>query len=46
VVFNGRDPLPSLLQLLSLMPYAGWSLRHHISLIAASTYDIEWNGEP
>jgi hypothetical protein len=46
VVFNGRDPLPAALQLLSLIPFAAWSLRHHISLLAASTYDIEWNGEP
>ena len=46
VVFNGRDPLPGLLQGLSLIPFAAWSLRHHISLIEASTHDIEWNGEP
>jgi len=45
VVFNWRDPLPALLQGLSLLPFAAWSLRHHMSLIAASTYDIEWNGE-
>ena len=46
VVFNWRDPLPALLQGLSLLPFAAWSLRQHISLIEASTYDIEWNGEP
>ena len=46
VVFNGRDPLPGLLQGLSLIPFAAWGLRHHISLIEASTHDIEWNGEP
>ena len=46
VVLNRRDPLPGLLQLLSLIPFATWSLRHHMSLLAASTYDIEWNGEP
>ncbi len=46
VVANGRDPLPGLLQGLSLVPFAAWAVRRHISLIEASTYDIEWNGEP
>jgi predicted ATP-grasp superfamily ATP-dependent carboligase len=45
VVFNWRDPLPGLLQGLSLIPFAAWGLRHHLSLVAASTYDIEWNGD-
>jgi hypothetical protein len=44
VVFNWRDPLPGLLQGLSLVPFAAWSVRHQLSMIAASTYDIEWNG--
>jgi len=45
VVFSPRDPLPALLQLFSLAPFAATSLRHGLSLLQASTYDIEWNGE-
>ena len=45
VVFRWHDPLPALLQLMSLAPLAACSLRQRISLIEASTYDIEWNGE-
>jgi predicted ATP-grasp superfamily ATP-dependent carboligase len=44
VVFCWDDPLPALLQLLSLAPLAAVSRRRHLSLIEASTYDIEWNG--
>ena len=44
VVANGHDPLPGLLQGLSLIPFAAWAVRRHISLIEASTYDIEWTG--
>lgn len=45
VVFSARDPLPALLQIASLAPFLWWSARHHMSAMAASTYDIEWNGE-
>ena len=44
VIFDRRDPLPALLQWLGLAGFVGWSLRHGISALEASTFDIEWNG--
>jgi hypothetical protein len=44
VIFDPRDPLPALLQWLGLAGFIGLSLRHGISALEASTFDIEWNG--
>jgi hypothetical protein len=45
VVFRARDPLPALLQGLSIVELVGLSLRHGRGLLSASTADIEYNGE-
>jgi predicted ATP-grasp superfamily ATP-dependent carboligase len=45
VVFNFKDPLPFLLQFRSLLTYLKLAREKGISLIEASTFDIEWNGE-
>jgi hypothetical protein len=44
VIFDPRDPLPALLQGVGLARFLAWSVRHRISALEASTYDIEWNG--
>jgi hypothetical protein len=44
VLFQSRDPLPFLLQLRSIAHFVTVSRRDHLSPLAASTYDIEWNG--
>lgn len=45
VILNSKDLLPFLLQWRSI--YATWLVAHRekISLLEASTFDIEWNGE-
>jgi hypothetical protein len=44
VIWRADDPGPALLQWLGLAHFLAWSLRHRISALEASTYDIEWNG--
>lgn len=46
VIADWRDPLPLLTQLPLAAHFARISRRERISLTAATTYDIEWNGEP
>jgi predicted ATP-grasp superfamily ATP-dependent carboligase len=43
-VLDYRDPLPALLQFRSILNYLVIARRNGISLLEASTYDIEWNG--
>ncbi len=45
VIWDYKDPLPFLLQLRSILAYANLGRREKISALAASTFDIEWNGE-
>ncbi len=45
VILNYTDPLPFLLQFRSLLAYWKLAREKKISLIEASTFDIEWNGE-
>ena len=44
VCFRWSDPLPLLATLLSTAELLGKSVQHGVSLQAASTLDIEWNG--
>jgi predicted ATP-grasp superfamily ATP-dependent carboligase len=44
VIFRGDDPLPALLQFRSIFHYLQLARRENISLLEASTFDIEWNG--
>jgi hypothetical protein len=45
VIFDRRDPLPSLGQGISLLSLCITSLRRRIPLLELTTYDIEWEGE-
>jgi predicted ATP-grasp superfamily ATP-dependent carboligase len=46
VVFHGDDPLPGLVSQWALLAHMlARSLRHGLTPLAASTLDIEWNGE-
>ena len=45
VILDFKDPLPFLLQLRSILAYVKLGRREGISALAASTFDIEWNGE-
>ena len=45
VIFDALDPLPFLLQWRSISTYLKLGKRHGLSLLAASTFDIEWNGK-
>lgn len=45
VILDYHDPLPFLLQLRSILAYVNLGRRENISALAASTFDIEWNGE-
>ncbi len=45
VVFNRHDPLPALLQWRSILHFFQVARKHRLSLLQASTFDIEWNGE-
>jgi predicted ATP-grasp superfamily ATP-dependent carboligase len=45
VVFTPTDPLPALVQLRAGLDFAAQGWRKHISMVAAMTDDIEWNGE-
>jgi hypothetical protein len=44
-IFSIKDPLPFLLQLRSILSYKKIAREQKISLLEASTFDIEWNGE-
>ena len=45
VEWNVFDPRPGFLQLISLLGFTMVALRRRISLIAATTYEFEWNGK-
>lgn len=44
VILSLRDPLPALTQLLQVRHFLGVARRHGLSLVEATTQDIEWNG--
>lgn len=44
LIFAGDDPGPAVGQALSFLELAASALRHRLSLTAAATRDIEWNG--
>jgi len=44
VIFKLRDPLPFFMQGASILSYIILSIKQKVSLLEASTYDIEWNG--
>lgn len=44
VLFCRQDPWPGLLQALTLLPLAARAVSQRISILEASTWDIEWNG--
>jgi len=46
VVFEWRDPLPTLLLPLAFAEIVAIALRENRQITAAATGDIEWNGEP
>lgn len=46
VIWNARDPMPFLLQFRSLLFYLKLAREKGISPLEASTFDIEWNGDP
>jgi hypothetical protein len=45
VILDLKDPLPFLMQWRSILAYVWLGWRKRISALAASTFDIEWNGE-
>ena len=45
VEWNVFDPRPGMLQVISLLGFAMVALKNRISLIAATTYEFEWNGK-
>jgi hypothetical protein len=45
VVFRMDDPLPTLMQAAAVAELSVLAFRHHRNLLAASTADIEYNGE-
>ncbi|MNT73537.1 hypothetical protein D3C72_2122550 [compost metagenome] len=45
ILFDWQDPRPALGQVASLAELWRTSRRHGVSLLEASTWDIEWNGE-
>ncbi|MNY52998.1 hypothetical protein D3C86_1887190 [compost metagenome] len=45
ILLDWRDPLPALGQVASLAALWRTSRLHGVSLLEASTWDIEWNGE-
>ena len=45
VEWNVFDPRPGILQLMSLLGFILVALKHRVSLIAATTYEFEWNGK-
>lgn len=45
VLWRLDDPLPLLLHWLAYVAFVWWGFREGITAMAASTWDIEWNGE-
>ncbi|MEZ4321448.1 MAG: carbamoylphosphate synthase large subunit [Myxococcota bacterium] len=45
VLWQANDPVPFVLNWLAYVVFVAWALRLGISPMAASTWDIEWNGE-
>ncbi|HEY5687626.1 MAG TPA: ATP-grasp domain-containing protein [Yeosuana sp.] len=45
VIFSLNDPLPAMAQMLSVLELVFIKLSKGISLLEATTYDIEWNGD-
>ncbi len=45
VIFKFKDILPSLYQVWSVVRFVRISRRHKISILDATTHDIEWNGQ-
>jgi hypothetical protein len=45
VILDFKDPLPFILQLRSILATWAVARREKITLLEASTFDIEWNGE-
>jgi hypothetical protein len=45
VIFRLNDPLPAIAQMLSVFELVFIKLSKGISLLEATTYDIEWNGD-
>ena len=46
VIFRRDDPRPWFAQFATLYQFWRWSVQSRVNLIAATTLDIEWNGEP
>jgi hypothetical protein len=44
-LFSMRDPLPGILWIVGYIVLAYRALRYRISIVEASTHDIEWNGK-
>ena len=45
ILFRRHDPLPALFQFFGVANFLWWSIKHNVSALQASTFDIEWNGE-
>jgi predicted ATP-grasp superfamily ATP-dependent carboligase len=45
VIFDLKDPLPALFQFRGILTQWGIARKNRISVLEASTFDIEWNGE-
>jgi hypothetical protein len=45
VILDFRDPMPFIMQIRSILATSAIARRENISLLEASTFDIEWNGE-
>jgi len=43
VIFCRKDPWPGLLQIFTLLPLAARAVGQRMSIVEASTWDIEWN---
>ncbi len=44
VIFDLKDPMPSLFQFKSIFAYLALARKHGVTPLEASTFDIEWNG--
>lgn len=45
IIFRCRDPLPFVMQFFAVINFFNISRKQNISLIEATTHDIEWNGD-
>lgn len=45
ILFRRHDPLPALFQFVGVANFLWWSIKHNVSALQASTFDIEWNGQ-